>query len=397
MYNRNLRQLNNILINHKLSLTKIKNKNGVKAICFAEVPFVFRIKNFTVKDFNKFGFISIFTKNNLHQKLNSLYQIFSEIENQVINVIFENRFQWCNGLNIPRYQFEEAFHQPIKIKNNETVISCHYESGNDITFIKLLNEIQESKKLVTFVVEYEGFELSESDIFPLFKITEIKGRETKFSKELCENDSSEENTEIDIYPTDIETKEPIGTKENKENKGTKGTIGTIGPIGTDGTKCATEANEKKNENEIINDNQVTCDSELTGQQKKDENDCKETNINSEISLDNKVVMSDNSLSFLNSESDCDFYDYITNYNNMTNKNEYDILYKNFKTEFQKSLENKKKITMVNKNPKSRNFYVSKVEFEKIKNSKEMSNMLQETVDIGYESQLEKAQKIKIKK
>ena len=365
MYNRSLREINKFTINHKLSLTKIKSKTGVKAICFAEEPFIFRIKNFSIKDFNRYGFISIFTKNNLHQKLNSLYQIFSEIESQVINVIFENRFQWCNGMNIPRYQFEEAFHQPIKIKNNETIISCHYENSSDPTFQKLLMDICDHKKLVSFVVEYEGFELSESDIFPLFKITEIKERETKFSQELFENSSSEENTEVDIYPTDIESQPEKQRKKTSEIKCADNNIESANNI--------PEANNKVSNDE--SNTQVLCE-----------------NLSENI----------DSISFMRSESETNDYDNDDVNDIKLNANKkYENLYKNFRSEIQNMItDNNLNLNQKKKNKNSLasspNYYVSKVEFQKIRNSKELSSMLKETVDLGYESQFEKVNKIKIK-
>lgn len=339
--NRYVKFIENNNIKHKLKLTKIKSRNGnVKAICFAEEPFVFKIENFCVKEVSKTGFISIYTKNNMHRRLGSIYQVFSEIENQIINIIFNNRYEWCNNMNIPRYHFEEAFHQPIKIKNNETIISCHYD--NNLGF-ESISSISEKKKLASFTIEYEGFELNESDILPLFKVSHVVEKESKFSSCLQENSSSEENTmEMDIYPTDIEQlPAPIAGKKSAPEI-------PVEPL--------VDFENKTQESEYFNSETVFEQSET-----------KETNKSISTEMD------ETSITF----SDYSQLSAKINTINKTIKN----AFSNYKQ----------------KNSSSFPTFVSNLEFAKIKNSSELNKIYLDTIEDGYESQFEKIKKIKVKK
>jgi hypothetical protein len=426
--NRYIKLIENQKIIHKLKLTKIKNKNGnIKAICFAENPFIFKIDNFVIKEINKTGFISIYTKNNYHQKLNLVYQIFSEIENQIINLIFENRFEWCNNMNIARYYFEEAFHQPIKIKNNETIISCHYDNNIDIN---LIQKLLEEKKFATFTFEYEGFELNESDILPLFKISYIDEKDkNKFSNCLQENSSSEENTmEIDIYPTDVEqlpvpsmnknkklesqklekvssddcinknnSQSEILENKNVENKSTQNIQNCIiqNKLENSIPNSNLNSNSNSNSNSVNqNENVNESENEYFNSLLKYENDSQSTNNNFTNSNTNCMK----NLSNLDLDSSTSFSDYcdlsakINNLSNANNLNNQNNLNKNIKN----TLHNYKKNSSASLNS-SVPVYVSNLEFAKIKNSSELNKLYLDTIEDGYESQFEKIKKIKVKK
>jgi hypothetical protein len=452
---------------HNLDLTKVKNKGALKAICFSKETFIFKIQNFGIKEYSNTGFITLFTKNSLHPKLNHIFKIFDDIENQVLDVIFENRYKWCNGMNIPRYHFEEAYHQPIKIKNNETNICCHFDSCIELAD---LEKIFSAKKIVTFVLEYQGFELSESDIFPLFKLSEIIYKEIIYTNVLTENSSSDEVTELSemsCYQSNIGKKDydfdtskdqhffmsdskhiykETGTDEkinsnvssrldpNHTNTETSFNDNFIASQNAQETKQSSLSISEKGSycfdkslnyitEYVVDKNNLNCES---SNQLQDSNSCFQTSsldeyISTELDskIENILLTKDkhniNNLKGNNIEKT--IFDEIE----QILLNEADIDHKNDKVkslvkrdtcEREKKKEKKKDYTNSNTNTNKENSksvsnksfskyvpanYVSNVEFLKIKKSQDLKNMYLETINNGYESQFEKACKIRIKK
>ncbi len=75
---------------HQNKLTKVKINNQTKATCYLDsAPFKFKIDNFYVKEFDsKTGYVVLSVKNNLHHKLNVIYQIFDDIENEIFDSVY---------------------------------------------------------------------------------------------------------------------------------------------------------------------------------------------------------------------------------------------------------------------------------------------------------------------
>lgn len=379
---------------HQNKLSKIKSNNQVKATCYLESePFKFKVDNFSVKEFDiNTGFIRISVKNNLHHKLNIIYQIFDDIENEIVDTVYMNRKSWCNTESIPRYEFQEAYHQPIKIKNNETIISCFFYADNNNNKLNLISEIYKNKLLVSYIIQYDGFELSEYEIFPLIKIIDIKEKVIEFSKNIVEkkksyesnsDDDTDKDDDIEIYPTDVEKLEK--PKESNtahiSNSLTNSLTNTLIDL-------------VYNENEI-NDNNIM-----------DEFNKKILAINKE-QINQELIDKNETIDFSNSEnnkfsdsenkslSDSENVNYY-----FKNKKILDVLSESLSDMSLTLQVHEKKNSQKNKK-KNHNLttskYVSKMELSKIKNSDELSKMFNETVENGYMSQLEKAKSLKLKK
>lgn len=355
---------------HQNKLTKVKINNQTKATCYLESsPFKFKIDNFYVKEFDsKTGYVVLSVKNNLHHKLNVIYQIFDDIENEIIDTVYLNRKQWCNCDNVPRYEFQEAYHQPIKIKNNETIISCHL-MNDSLEKINLMHEIYKNKILVSYVLQYDGFELSEYEIFPLIKIIDVKEKIIEFSKKIiekpisCSSDSdnteSMDETDLEIYPTDIEKLEKpkkqvhVHSNENSDENFNSNLSSTI-------TQQLIDLVYEKNE---LHDNNMIQDFEY----KISNLDNFNASITDEnITFDTKDVQK--------------YFDYEKKSN--SNSNVSLSLEENDKKNNPKKIKKKNKHRHMN--------YVSKMELSKVKNNQELTKMLEETIANGYMSQLEKA-------
>lgn len=388
---------------HQNKLSKIKCNNQVKATCYLESePFRFKIDNFSVKEFDiNTGFIRLSVKNNLHHKLNIIYQIFDDIENEIVDTVYMNRKAWCNSESIPRYEFQEAYHQPIKIKNNETIISCFL---NDADKLNLIHQIYKNKLLVSYIIQYDGFELSEYEIFPLIKIIDIKEKVIEFSKNIVEKkksfeynsdddtDSCYDNDEIEIYPTDVETLEKPKecNKVHISNSLTNTLIDLV----------YNEYENENNDNNIIdefnkkvyaiNNEQISLSNE--NQELIDLNETQDftKSDNNKFSDSENVNLSDSENVNLSDSENVNYY--------FKNKKVLDVqseLLSDMSLTLQvydkKNNQKKKKHQSVSSK------YVSKMELSKIKNSNELSKMLCETVENGYMSQLEKANSLKLKK
>lgn len=355
---------------HQNKLTKVKINNQTKATCYLDsAPFKFKIDNFYVKEFDsKTGYVVLSVKNNLHHKLNVIYQIFDDIENEIIDTVYLNRKQWCNCDNVPRYEFQEAYHQPIKIKNNETIISCHL-MNDSLEKINLMHEIYKNKILVSYVLQYDGFELSEYEIFPLIKIIDVKEKIIEFSKKIiekpisCSSDSdnteSMDETDLEIYPTDIEKLEKpkkqvhVHSSENTDENFNSNLSSTI-------TQQLIDLVYEKNE---LHDNNMIQDFEY----KISNLDNFNASITDEnITFDTKDVQK--------------YFDYEKKSN--SNSNVSLSLEENDKKNNPKKIKKKNKHRHMN--------YVSKMELSKVKNNQELTKMLEETIANGYMSQLEKA-------
>lgn len=355
---------------HQNKLTKVKINNQTKATCYLDsAPFKFKIDNFYVKEFDsKTGYVVLSVKNNLHHKLNVIYQIFDDIENEIIDTVYLNRKQWCNCDNVPRYEFQEAYHQPIKIKNNETIISCHL-MNDSLEKINLMHEIYKNKILVSYVLQYDGFELSEYEIFPLIKIIDVKEKIIEFSRKIiekpisCSSDSdntdSMDETDLEIYPTDIEKLEKpkkqvhVHSSENTDENFNSNLSSTI-------TQQLIDLVYEKNE---LHDNNIIQDFEY----KISNLDNFNASITDEnITFDTKDVQK--------------YFDYEKKSN--SNSNVSLSLEENDKKNNPKKIKKKNKHRHMN--------YVSKMELSKVKNNQELAKMLEETIANGYMSQLEKA-------
>jgi len=355
---------------HQNKLTKVKINNQTKATCYLDsAPFKFKIDNFYVKEFDsKTGYVVLSVKNNLHHKLNVIYQIFDDIENEIIDTVYLNRKQWCNCDNVPRYEFQEAYHQPIKIKNNETIISCHL-MNDSLEKINLMHEILKNKILVSYVLQYDGFELSEYEIFPLIKIIDVKEKIIEFSRKIiekpisCSSDSdntdSMDETDLEIYPTDIEKLEKpkkqvhVHSSENTDENFNSNLSSTI-------TQQLIDLVYEKNE---LHDNNMIQDFEY----KISNLDNFNASITDEnITFDTKDVQK--------------YFDYDKKSN--SNSNVSLSLEENDKKNNPKKIKKKNKHRHMN--------YVSKMELSKVKNNQELTKMLEETIANGYMSQFEKA-------
>lgn len=331
--------------------------------------------------------------------------MFDDIENEIIDTVYFHRKEWCNCDSVPRYEFQEAFHQPIKIKNNETIISC-YVMNNCQEKLNLINEIYKNKILVSYVLQYEGFELSEYEIFPLIKIIDMKEKVVEFSKKIVEkiNNSSESedsdsfnDTELEIYPTDIEKLEkPTKTIQKKK-----------------------EENENS-ESEIFNSN-LSCSA--TTQKLLDlidENNISENEKSIFLDFQSKISKINDDLECISNESSENLNENINNIkisenfeSNEKMNNYFHFNSKNLNSDSSISLtldfqNNKKNISNHNHDSntcnkskkKNKNYisnYVSKMELSKIKNNYELSKMLSDTIENGYMSQLEKANSYNLKK
>jgi hypothetical protein len=366
---------------HQNKLTKVKINNQMKATCYLESsPFKFKIDNFYVKEFDsKTGYVVLSVKNNLHHKLNVIYQIFDDIENEIIDTVYLNRKQWCNCDNVPRYEFQEAFHQPIKIKNNETIISCHLLNDSQEK-INLINEIYKNKILVSYILQYDGFELSEYEIFPLIKIIDVKEKIIEFSKKIiekpisCSSDSDDtesmDETNLEIYPTDIEKLE-----KPKKMSSTK--------------KVDLDLNENSDEN--FNSNLSSTITQQLIDLVYEKNELHDNNIIQDFeykisNLDNFNYCITDENSTFDTQDIQKYFDYDKKSNSNTNASLSLSLEENDKKNI--NLLNSKKIKKKNKHRHMN--YVSKMELSKVKNNKELSKMLEETIANGYMSQLEKA-------
>jgi hypothetical protein len=117
------------------------------------------------------------------------------------------RFKWCSDRDVPKYQFEEAFHQPIRMKQGRATVACRY-NAHEVSS-QTLEHFKSSKCLGSVTLTYKGFELSESDIYPLFDMTSIHVKsKSSYLEHITEQSyhttQDWDETEPDIYPTDVE-------------------------------------------------------------------------------------------------------------------------------------------------------------------------------------------------
>ncbi len=235
--------------------------------------------------------------------------------------------------------------------------------------INLMHEILKNKILVSYVLQYDGFELSEYEIFPLIKIIDVKEKIIEFSRKIiekpisCSSDSdntdSMDETDLEIYPTDIEKLEKpkkqvhVHSSENTDENFNSNLSSTI-------TQQLIDLVYEKNE---LHDNNMIQDFEY----KISNLDNFNASITDEnITFDTKDVQK--------------YFDYEKKSN--SNSNVSLSLEENDKKNNPKKIKKKNKHRHMN--------YVSKMELSKVKNNQELAKMLEETIANGYMSQLEKA-------
>lgn len=338
--NRVVRVIDVSTIQHKNELTKVRHKGVAKMICYANEVFSFKIDNFYVKEYDSNGHIQLYTKNKMHNKIFVIQKIFDDIENDIIDKIEENKKKWCNGQNIPRYQIEMAYVSPCKIKNNETIIYSTYDTQS--VSEDFLENVFQKKVLVQCHIEYHGFELTETDITPIFSICKIKEMKSYLKMLNVLSDSTTEEINDMMYPTDIECPEN-NTDTNTYNE---------------------------NENDNYENNLYHNDTNYLNPSETIENKESQDSENNKTLSSNISITDDTELQ-LKSE-------------HMSISNTY--------VETPLPIHTKKTPP---KNPK-KNIYITQFELKKTQKNKELSKMLDETRENGYISQYEKASQLKLK-
>lgn len=214
-------------IAHNDELSKVRTKGAVRAVCFCMQPFYFSLENFALLSCESNGTVTIHTKNSFRSSLKRAYCILGNIERLVVDHVYENRYKWCSGQNIPRIHFEEAFHQPLRIRHGEISITCR--AGATLKKSGVLEGLLTKKRLGEFLVCYKGFELTESDIYPLFEICNFRDYlQQGYTDHLTEHSvyasddgaATYEKSISDLYPTDLDGEMSSGEDTHHMHKET---------------------------------------------------------------------------------------------------------------------------------------------------------------------------------